>query len=157
MIEQTAQEWGAFCVAFAQYVSHLDRVSARHVNSQSLKDETKQVAQFYFRRIRPLLNQFPLEVGRTGQHRYQDLLELSARSLAASYKRSTKIVGSFAQDYQSTGDARRRGSCQSKYVAGRVNNYQYPCEIGSVRSSVLSTSRHRPRQYRARFVPGART
>jgi hypothetical protein len=94
VIEQTAQEWSAFCAAFAQYASHIDRLSAHHVNSQSLKDETKQVAQLYFRRVRPLLMQWPLdELVEPVSIALQTLLEQSeARSLTSSYKRNTKTI-----------------------------------------------------------------
>jgi hypothetical protein len=94
VIEQAAQEWRDFCSAFSQYTTYIDRVTTVHVNSQPLKEETKRVAQQYFRRVRPLLAQYTLD-DLTGplSAALESLLELSeVRSLTTSYKRNTKAI-----------------------------------------------------------------
>lgn len=94
MIEQAAQEWRALCAAFTQYTAHLDRNNAVNINSATLRDETKRIAQMYFRSVRQSLQQFqldefiePLSVA------FEALLVLSeGRNLASSYKKHTKAI-----------------------------------------------------------------
>ena len=94
MIEQAAREWRDLCTAFKQYSSQLDRVSAKHVNSQEMKNSTKQLAQIYFRNVRALLALYSLdEQTEPLTTAFQTLLELSeGRNLASSYKKQTKII-----------------------------------------------------------------
>lgn len=94
MIEQAAQEWRALCAAFTQYTAHLDRNNAVNINSATLRDETKRIAQMYFRSVRQSLQQFqldefiePLSVA------FEALLVLfEGRNLASSYKKHTKAI-----------------------------------------------------------------
>lgn len=94
MIEQAAQEWRDFCVAIAHYTARLDRNSAVNVNSVSMREATKHLAQMYFRSVRKSLQQFqldefiePLSVA------FEALLVLSeGRNAASSYKKHTKAI-----------------------------------------------------------------
>jgi hypothetical protein len=94
VIEKAAQEWRDLCAVFTQYTAHLDRNEAVNVNSATLRDETRRIAQKYFRSVRPSLQQFqldefiePLSVA------FEALLTLSeGRNLAASYKKHTKTI-----------------------------------------------------------------
>jgi hypothetical protein len=94
VIEEAVQEWRAFCAAFGRYSAHLDRNEAVNVNSASLRDETKRVAQMYFRGVRQSLQKFqldefiePLSVA------FEALLVLSeGRNSAYSYKKHTKGI-----------------------------------------------------------------
>jgi hypothetical protein len=94
VIEQAAQEWRELCAAFTQYTAHLNRNTAVNVNSAPLREETKHVAQMYFRSVRQSLQQFqldefiePLSVA------FEALLVLSeGRNLTSSYKKHVKAI-----------------------------------------------------------------
>jgi hypothetical protein len=94
VIEQAAQEWRDFCVAFAQYAAHLNGNAAVNVNSVALRNETKHVAQIYFRSIRKLLQQFELnEFVEPLSVAFEALLVLSeGRNSTSSYKKHTKVI-----------------------------------------------------------------
>jgi hypothetical protein len=89
-----AEEWQAFCAAFADYSAGLNKVQSVHVNSADVKAATKQVAQRYIHRVRPHL--LALNFGESVEGidgAFQSLLELSeGRNLAASYKRHARAV-----------------------------------------------------------------
>jgi hypothetical protein len=89
-----ADEWRDLCTLFLRYSGTLDRVPAAHVNSQVLKDQTKEVAQAYFRLVRPLLLQYQLEdLVEPLTAAFQALLELSeGRNLTTSYRRHVKVI-----------------------------------------------------------------
>jgi hypothetical protein len=94
VIDQAAQQWRDFCAALRQYSAHLDRNSAVNVNSIALRDETKCIAQMYFRGVRQSLQQFqldefiePLSVA------FEALLVLSeGRNSASSYKKHVNAI-----------------------------------------------------------------
>lgn len=89
-----AQEWRDLSAAFAQYTGRLDRVRSHHINSQELREQTRQVAQMYFRGVRPLLAQYPIDdLIEPVTSAFQSLIELSeGRNLTASYKKHTKAI-----------------------------------------------------------------
>lgn len=94
MIEQAAREWQDLCAAFAHYTTRLDRNNTVHVNSATLRDETKRVAQIYFRGVRNSLQQFQLdELIEPLSVAFEALLVLSqGRNLASSYKKHTRAI-----------------------------------------------------------------
>lgn len=94
MIEQAAQEWRELCAAFMQYTAHLDRNKAVNVNSAILRDETKRVAQMYFRGVRQSLQKFQLdEFVEPLSIAFEALLILSeGRNQTSTYKKHTKII-----------------------------------------------------------------
>jgi hypothetical protein len=94
MSEEAAREWHDLCVAFARYLAHLDRVKSVHVNSAQLREETKQLGQRYFRRVRPSLGRLPIDAElATLNASFQNLLQLSeGRSTTASYRKNAKRV-----------------------------------------------------------------
>lgn len=89
-----AQEWRELSDAFARYNAALGRVHTAHVNAQEIKEQTKQVAQAYFRTVRPLLTKYQLDdLLEPLTAAFQALLQLSeGRSLTSSYKRHTKAI-----------------------------------------------------------------
>ena len=89
-----AQEWRDLSAAFAQYTAQLDRVTSHHINSKELKERTRQVAQMYFRGVRPHLAQYPLDdLTEPLTAAFQSLIELSeGRNLTSSYKKHTKAI-----------------------------------------------------------------
>jgi hypothetical protein len=94
VIEQAAQQWRDFCDAFSHYTAHLDRNDAVNVNSTTLRDETKHVAQMYFRGVRQSLQQFQLdEFVEPLSVAFEALLVLSeGRNAVAFYKKHTKVI-----------------------------------------------------------------
>lgn len=94
MIEKASQEWREFCDAFTIFATHVFRSVAVNVNSMKLRDETKQVAQTYFRVIRPSLQQFKLtEFLEPLSLAFETLLRLSeGNNSARSYKREIKFI-----------------------------------------------------------------
>jgi hypothetical protein len=94
VIDQAAQEWRDFCAVLRQYSARLDRSNAVNVNSVALRDETKRIAQMYFRGVRQSLQQFqldefiePLSVA------FEALLVLSeGRNAASSYKKHVNAI-----------------------------------------------------------------
>jgi hypothetical protein len=94
VIDQAAQEWRDLCAALSQYSTRLDRNAAVNVNSAALREETKRIAQMYFRKVRQSLEQFeldefiePLSVA------FEALLVLSeGRNSASSYKKHVKAI-----------------------------------------------------------------
>lgn len=89
MIEQAAQAWRELCAAFTQYATHVNRNTAVNVNSAPLRDETKHIAQMYFRGVRQSLQQFQLdEFVEPLSVEFEALLILSeGRNLTSSYKK----------------------------------------------------------------------
>jgi hypothetical protein len=89
-----AQEWGELRDALGAYHSRLNRVQTNHVNSKGLKDQSKEIAQLFFRNVRPALINYHLDEfiePLTGA--FQALLELSeGRNLTASYKRHLTAI-----------------------------------------------------------------
>jgi hypothetical protein len=94
VIDQATQEWRALCAAFTQYTAHLNRNDAVNVNSATLRDETKHIAQMYFRNIRQALQQFQLdELIEPLSVAFEALLVLSeGRNPTASYKKHIKTI-----------------------------------------------------------------
>jgi hypothetical protein len=94
VIEQAVEEWQAFCAEFGRFSAHLNRNRAVNVNSESLREATKHVAQYYFRSIRQSLQQFNLdELVEPLSVAFEALLVLSeGRNSASSYKRHAKAV-----------------------------------------------------------------
>jgi Predicted pPIWI-associating nuclease len=89
-----ADEWQALCDAFARFSRHIDQARAVNINASSLRRETKDVAQQYFRQTRPVLQDLSLdeqlEVLDAG---FQNLIELSEHNNAkASYKKHTTHI-----------------------------------------------------------------
>lgn len=89
-----AKEWRELCDSFARYSAALDRVHTTAVNAQATKDQTKEVAQLFFRTVRPLLTNYQLDdMLEPLTAAFQALLQLSeGRNLTASYKRHTKAI-----------------------------------------------------------------
>jgi hypothetical protein len=89
-----AQEWRHLTDIFAQYSAALDRHSAIHINSVELKELTKQVAQLYFRSVRPVLTNYQLdELVEPLSIAFEALLVLSeGRNLTTSYKKHARII-----------------------------------------------------------------
>ncbi|MGY4166341.1 pPIWI-associating nuclease domain-containing protein [Bradyrhizobium sp. USDA 4529] len=89
-----SEEWRDLCRSFLRYGGTIDRLRTAQVNSRELKEQTKLVAQVYFRSVRPLLLQFQLEdLVEPLTAAFQALLELSeGRNLTASYKRHVKTI-----------------------------------------------------------------
>jgi hypothetical protein len=94
MIEQAAQEWRELCAAFTQFNAHLNRNTAVHVNSETLRDEAKHVSQMYFRSSRQSLRQFQLDdLIESLSVEFEAILVLSeGRNSTASYKRHIKAI-----------------------------------------------------------------
>lgn len=94
MIDQAAQEWRNLCDAFTEYAAHLSRNTAVNVNSVALRNETKSVAQLYFRNVRQLLEQFQLdEFIEPLSRAFEALLVLSEGNNATStYKKHAKSI-----------------------------------------------------------------
>lgn len=91
---EPAREWQALCDAFSRFRRHIDQARTVNINTTSLRAESRDVAQQYFRQARPLLQDLgldeQLEVLDSG---FQSLLELSDRSNAtASYKKQIKPI-----------------------------------------------------------------
>ncbi len=94
MSEQAANEWAAFCSNFARFAKRIDGVKSVNVNSAPVRDEAKQIAQFYFRRAVPRL--VPLNLGKQVDvltQAFQSLLHLSdGRNALSSYKKQVKRI-----------------------------------------------------------------
>jgi hypothetical protein len=94
VIDEAAQAWRDLCALFRLYSARLDRNSAVNVNSAALRDETKRLAQMYFRVVWQSLRQFqldefiePLSVA------FEALLMLSeGRNAASSYKKHVNAI-----------------------------------------------------------------
>jgi len=88
------QEWRDLCNVFARYSAALGRVNTTHVNAQEMKEQTKQVAQLYFRTVRPLLTNYQLaDLLESLTAAFQALLQLSeGRNVTSSYKKHVKAV-----------------------------------------------------------------
>jgi hypothetical protein len=89
-----ANEWQALCGAFTRFSRHLDQATTVNINAKSLRTETRDVAQQYFRQARPLLQDIGLdEQLKVLDSGFQTLIELSSRNSAAtSYKKQIKII-----------------------------------------------------------------
>ncbi|MGH7102777.1 MAG: hypothetical protein ACREFJ_10320, partial [Acetobacteraceae bacterium] len=89
-----ADEWHALCDAFSRFGRHIERTRSVNINANSLRTEARDVAQQYFRRARPLLQDLALgeqlEALNAG---FQSLIELSHRNNArASYKKQVRAI-----------------------------------------------------------------
>lgn len=94
MSERAAEEWQALGEALTRFVAHLSRSSSVNVNSASLRNEIKAVAQQYFRRARPLLAQAGAEAELPElDTSFQNLLQLAdGRNAASTYWKYLKRV-----------------------------------------------------------------
>jgi hypothetical protein len=91
---EPAAEWQALCEAFARFGRHIDQARTVNINTSSLRTEARDVAQQYFRQIRPVMQDLgldeQLEVLNAG---FQNILELSDHNNAtASYKKQIKLL-----------------------------------------------------------------
>ncbi len=89
-----ADEWQALCDVFARFSRQIDHARTVNINALSLRKKTKDVAQQYFRKARPLFQDLgldeQLEVLDAG---FQTLIELSQRHNAkASYKKQITTI-----------------------------------------------------------------
>jgi hypothetical protein len=88
------QIWRDFSAAFARYYAHVNGNTTVHINSATLRNETKEIAQTYFRTVRPSLQEFQLdELIESLSMAFEALLVLSeGRNLASLYKKHIKAV-----------------------------------------------------------------
>jgi hypothetical protein len=89
-----AEQWRELCDAFKTFGEHLNKVTSVHVNSQNLRDETRAVAQFYFRGVRHTLQQLSLaDLSEQLTLHFEALITLSeGRNNASSYKKHVTAI-----------------------------------------------------------------
>lgn len=91
---RTSEEWQALAEAFSRFSRHIDQARTVHINANSLKTEAMSVAQQYFRRTRPALEELGLrEQLAVLDDGFQRILELaSGRNAASSYKVQNRLI-----------------------------------------------------------------
>jgi hypothetical protein len=89
-----AEQWRELCDAFTAYADHLNRNTSVHVNSQDLRNETRAVAQLYFRGVRHTLPQLSLaELAEQLSIPFEALITLAeGRNVTNSYKKHVKAI-----------------------------------------------------------------
>ncbi|WP_426423748.1 hypothetical protein [Bradyrhizobium genosp. A] len=94
MTVHPAEQWRELCDAFKTYSEHLNKVSSVHVNSQALHNETRAVAQIYFRGVRHTLQQLSLtEIADQLTLHFEALITLAeGRNNTSSYKKHVTAV-----------------------------------------------------------------
>jgi hypothetical protein len=92
--EVAAQQWRELCEAFKLYVGRLNRNTAVNVNSQSLRDETRELARTYFRGVRHSLQQLQLsDIAEPLSIEFEALIVLAeGLNATASYKKHVQAI-----------------------------------------------------------------
>jgi Predicted pPIWI-associating nuclease len=92
--EDAALQWRELSRAFNLYSDRLNRNKAVNVNSEGLREETRELAQIYFRRVRHVLHRLQLnDVAEPLSVEFEALLVLSeGRNATASYKKHVKAI-----------------------------------------------------------------
>ncbi|HZR73097.1 hypothetical protein [Bradyrhizobium sp.] len=94
MTAHPAEQWRELCDAFVLYADRINRNSSVHVNSQELRNETRAIAQLYFRGMRHTLQQLALaEFAEPLSMHFEALITLSeGRNVTSSYKKHVKAI-----------------------------------------------------------------
>jgi hypothetical protein len=89
-----AIEWQSLCDLFSGFSRHIDQAGTVNINASSLRTDAREIAQQYFRDVRPVLQNLGLdEQLEVLNASFSKLLELSDRSNAtASYKKLIKVI-----------------------------------------------------------------
>jgi hypothetical protein len=94
---EVAQQWRELCDTFNAYSDRLNHNTAVNVNSQNLRDETRRLAQMYFRGPRHSLQQLQLsDLAEPLSIEFEALIVLAeGRNAATSYKKHVKAIRRF--------------------------------------------------------------
>jgi hypothetical protein len=134
-----AEQWRELCDAFKVYGEHLNKVSSVHVNSQTLRAETRAVSQLYFRGLRHTLQQLSLtELAEQLSIPFEALITLSeGRNNTSSYKKHATAIRRLIPKVTSQIEIQGGGS-QSSVSSSENDQKILSTLIGLVPSAALS-------------------